>query len=183
MKIMKVLDERGTALISDPLNLMILRELVLSDYSVSELARKFHTPTLKTWRRVQKLLAAGLIELSKTAKVNNIEKKLYRAAATNYIPQQFLDAKPKDANLTEACKIFAEIQRGIVLSVSKFQDIPDGIEPIDYAIYANMLAFAQVCGDSKTQEMVSELRQKLSEFEATVSAKPGAHWIMESPRR
>ncbi|MDG7026546.1 MAG: winged helix-turn-helix transcriptional regulator [Nitrososphaerota archaeon] len=170
-----MLDERGTALISDPLNLRILRELVFSDYSVSELSRKFRTPTLKIWRRVQKLLAAGLIELSKTAKVNNIEKKLYRAVATNYIPQQFLEAKPKDVNLAEAYKIFVEIQKGIMLSVSKLQDIPDGTEPIDYAIYANMLAFAQVCGDSKTQEMVSELKQRLSEFEATVSSKPGAH--------
>jgi len=62
---------------------------------------------------MQRLLAANLVELSRTEKVGNIEKKLYRATATSYVPQKFLEFKPKDANLQEAFEIYSEIQKKI----------------------------------------------------------------------
>ena len=40
MKLIKVLDQEGTNLVSDPTNQTILRELVTAEQSVSELAKK-----------------------------------------------------------------------------------------------------------------------------------------------
>jgi hypothetical protein len=60
MKLMKVLDQEGTNLLSDPTNQAILRELVTSERSISELAAQFNLPILNLWRRMQKLLKANM---------------------------------------------------------------------------------------------------------------------------
>ena len=93
---MKMLDQEGTNLLSGPTNQTILRELVTSERSISELAAQFNLPTLNLWRRMQKLLKANMVELTRTQKVGNLEKKLYRATATWFAPQQYFTFTPKD---------------------------------------------------------------------------------------
>jgi len=78
MKLVKIVDQKGANIVSDPLNQNILRELVSAERSASELAAKFNIPLLNLWRRMQKMEKANLIELTKTKKAGNIEKKLYR---------------------------------------------------------------------------------------------------------
>ncbi|NLF89294.1 winged helix-turn-helix transcriptional regulator [Candidatus Bathyarchaeota archaeon] len=75
MKLIRFLNQEGQNLISDPTNLTILRELVNTDLSVSDLAIKFNLPTLKVWRRIQKLEKAQLIELTGTQKNGNNSKE------------------------------------------------------------------------------------------------------------
>jgi hypothetical protein len=165
MKLIKFLDQKGTALVSDPLNLSILKNLVRSEHSISELSVKLDLPTLKLWRRMQKLLKANLVELTNTEKVGNLEKKLYRAVATNYVPQQYFDFKPKDANLQEALEIYSEIQKKLLAKFSAFGVIPEEVDPIDFAMFANMQAFAQVCSQNETQTKLAELQEKLVKFQ------------------
>ena len=63
---------------------------------------------------MQKLAKANLVEVTRTEKVGNIEKKLYRATATWFGPQQFFNFKPKDQNLTEGFEIYSKIQRELL---------------------------------------------------------------------
>lgn len=164
MKLLRVLDGPETALASDRLNQMILKELVTSEYSVTELARRLNVSTLRLWRRMQKLLAAGLVELSTTKKSGNIEKKLYRATAANYVSAQVLDYKPKNPRLSEAFEIYSQIQKSMRDLLSGTYEIPKEADPIDFAIYANMRAFAQVCGRPDVQGRISQLEKKLADY-------------------
>jgi len=59
MKLIKFLDQKGTSLVSDPLNQTILKKLVASEQSISDLSIDLKQPTLKLWRRMQRLLAAN----------------------------------------------------------------------------------------------------------------------------
>ncbi|MGB9842289.1 MAG: hypothetical protein ACPLKZ_06150 [Candidatus Bathyarchaeales archaeon] len=164
MKLVKFLDQKGTVLVSDPLNQTILKNLVMSEYSISELSAKLNLPTLKLWRRMQALLKANLVELCRTVKIGNIEKKLYRATATGYVPQQYFDFKPKDANLQEAFKIYSDIQKRIMLRLAAFGDVPKEADPVDFALFANMQAFTQTCVETATHAKLAELEKKLAEY-------------------
>lgn len=165
MKLAKILDAHGTALASDVKNQLILKELVLSEHSVTELAEKLNIPTVTLWKRMQKLLSAGMIEVSKTKRSGNLEKKLYRAMAARYIPAEFLDLKPRDKRLSEAFEIYSQIQKVGMAFISHMNEIPEGADPVDYGIYVNMRAFAQIFGTPDFQLKVSELEETLSKYE------------------
>jgi hypothetical protein len=164
MKLIKFLDSKTTTLLSDSLNQTVLENLVISEHSISELSSKLNIPTLKLWRRMQKLLKANLVELSKTEKVGNIEKKLYRATATRFIPQQYFEFKPKDTNLQGAFKIYSEIQKEMLAKILAIHEVPKNADPVDFALFATMQAFAQVCGEPTAQARLMNLEQKLAEF-------------------
>jgi len=169
MKLVKFLDQAGTRLSSDLLNQRILRELVMSEFSATGLSRRLDVPVLKLWRRIQKLETAGLIEVSSTLKSGNIEKKLYRATATNFIPQQFLEFEPKDPQLSEVFEIYSGIHKKIVAKLANSREIPKDADPVDYSIYASMKAFAEVCGEGDFAERISRVRKMLSEFKHPVA--------------
>ena len=164
MKIVKLLDQEGANLVSDPFNQIILKELVFKEQSISDLAKTLNLPTLKLWRRMQKLLKANMVELSRTEKVSNIEKKLYRATATWFTPKQYFDFQPKDHNLKAAFEIYSDIQTHLMVEASAFGDIPKDADPVDYSIFVNMQAFAQVCGKPAIQAKIIELQQRLAKF-------------------
>lgn len=166
MKLIKYLDSKATSLVSESLNQKILKALVIQEQSVSDLSKELDVPTLKIWRRMQMLLRAELVELSRTNTVGNMEQKLYRATATRYVPQQFLEFKPKDPNLQEAFEIYSEIQKKMMAMVAGYNDIP-ATYPADFALYASMQAFAKICSEPATQIKLAELIQKLSKYENT----------------
>lgn len=165
MKLVKFLDQKGTLLVSDPLNQTILKNLVTSEYSISDLALKLNIPTLKLWRKMQTLLKANMIELVRTEKIGNLEKKYYRAIATGFIPQQLMETKAKDKNLQEAFDLYSQIQNQMMTIISKFGDVPKDVDPIDYAMFANMYAFADVFAESTTQTRLLKLKKKLAEYQ------------------
>ncbi len=165
MKLVKALDQKSTTLLSDPINQIIVKNLVRNEQSISQLATQLDLPTLKLWRRMQKLLKANVVELSRTEKVGNIERKLYRATATRYVPQQPFNFKPKDANLQAALKIYMELQNNLMAKFSAFGEIPEDVDPVDFAVFASMKAFTQVYNEPETPAKLDELSRKLSIFD------------------
>lgn len=164
MKLVKFLDQEGQHLISDATNLTILRELVTTALSVSDLAQKLNLPTLNIWRRMQKLEKAKLIELTGTQKVGNLEKKLYRSTATYFAPKQYFNFTPKDPSLTEAFAIYNNIQNTMMNKAAAYGDIPKDADPVDFSFFVNMLVFADVCGEPDMQDKIVELKNKLAKF-------------------
>lgn len=164
MKLVKLLDQEGNTLVSDPFNQSILKELVNKEQSISELAEKLEMPTLKLWRRMQKLLKAELVELVAVEKVGNLEKKLYRSTATWFASKQFFDFQPKNPDLKAAFEIYSGIQKSLMQELAGFREVPKTADPIDYAVYANMQAFAQVCGKPEIQAKIVELQTRLQNF-------------------
>jgi DNA-binding Lrp family transcriptional regulator len=164
MKLVKLLDQEGATLVSDVINQNILRILVSSERSVSELSKTLNIPTLKLWRRIQKLRQANLIELTRTQKVGNLEKKLYRATATQYVPYQYFNYQPKDPNLEAAYKIYAEIQKQMMTATAAFGDVPNDTDPIDYTLFVQMQTFTQICGKPEIQTKIANLEQQLTKF-------------------
>ncbi|MGH9920420.1 MAG: winged helix-turn-helix domain-containing protein [Nitrososphaerales archaeon] len=154
-----------TALVSDMKNQLMMKELVVSEYSVTELANKLNIPTVTLWKRMQRLLSAGMIEVSRIRKSGNLETKLYRATAARYIPAELLDIKPRNKRLSEAFEVYSEIQKIGMTLLSLMNQIPEGVNPVDYGIYANMKAFIQVFGMPDFQRKISELEEKLSKYE------------------
>ena len=175
MKLVKILDAKGTVLISDALNQMILQKLVTSQYSITELSRSLNVPVLKLWRRMQQLMKAKLVEVSGMERVGNLEKKLYRAVALRYeIPQHFFEPKLNDPNIQEAFGVYAKIQNEMMTILSAFDDcMPKEGDPTDFAIYAQMQAFVQIFEKSSTQEKIQVMKLKLSNFtKETMSQEP-----------
>jgi len=164
MKLISFLDQEGQNLISDPTNLTLLRELVNNDLSVSDLSAKFNLPTLKVWRRMQKLEKAQLIELTRTQKNGNIVKKLYRSTAAYFTPKQYFNFTPKDPNLTEAFAIYNSIQSKMMRKAAAYGDIPKGTDPVDFSFFVNMMVFADVCGEPDVQAKIVELKDKLVRY-------------------
>lgn len=175
MKLLRILDARGTILLYDLHNQMILKELVESECSVTELARKLNIPMVTIWKRMQKLLAANLVELSRTKRSGNLEKKMYRATAARYVPAQLLDFKPKDRRLFEASEIYSQIQNMGVKLLTQSYEIPGGVNPSEYALYAGLRAFVQVSRMPDFERRVAELEEKLYEYKpGTLNPRQGA---------
>ena len=120
--------------------------------------------TLSSGEGYKKLDKANLVEVTRTKKVGNIEKKLYRATATWFGPQQFFNFKPKDQNLTEGFEIYTEIQRKILNNVLAYKEVPKNADPVDFSLYAHMNAFANVWIEPENQAKLLTLKQKLEEF-------------------
>ncbi len=164
MKLMKIVNKEGADLINDPTNQIILRELVDNERSTSELAAKFNLPLLKLWRRMQKLQKAQLIELTSTKKVGNLEKKLYRATAAWFAPEQFFSLKTHNPLLQDAFNVYSEIQNLMLAEMAAFTEIPKNAVPMDYSLFANMYAFIVVSTKPATQAKILELKEKLAKF-------------------
>ncbi len=168
MKLVRLLDREGETLVSDPVNQVILRELVTNEHSVSDLAKQLSLPTLKLWRRMQKLQKACLVEQTGTEKIGNLEKKLYRSTAAWFAPQQYFNFKPKDPNLNDAFEIYSDIQKSMMAKLSAYNEIPRNSDPVDFSLFVNMLVFADVCARPAVQEKILELKEKLSRFNSQV---------------
>ncbi len=164
MKLVRVLDGDETVLVSEVKNQLILKELVFSEYSVRELARKVRIPEVTLWKHLQKLLAAGLVEVSQVKKVGNLEKKLYRSTAANFIPAQFMSARPKNPSLLDAFEIYSQIQQMSLALQARNFEIPGGVDPVDYAFYTGWKVFVEVNRDPEFHRRVAELEEKLSEY-------------------
>jgi len=164
MKLIKMLDQQSANLVTDAINQIILKELVNQQQSISDLAGKLDIPTLKLWRRIQKLQKAGLVEQTGAEKKNNLEIKLYRSTATYFAPQQFFNFKPKDPDLKAAFEIYSEIQGTMMAKTAAYNDIPKDADPTDYSIYVNMQIFANVCGKPEIQAKIAELQERLTKY-------------------
>lgn len=160
-----VLDQKGTLLLSDILNQCIIRELVISPYSSTELSRKLRMPAVKMWRRLSKLLAAKVIEQIKVDHVGNLEKKVYRATALRYIPQDLLHFEPKNKSLQEAFRSYAAIQQESMKDLAVSNEIPESssIDPIDYGVYSDLRGFCRVMLAPQTQAMIQRLDKQLAD--------------------
>jgi DNA-binding Lrp family transcriptional regulator len=171
MKLVKVLDQKSTPLAMDPLNQVILRELVTTESAISDLAAKLNLSTLNVWRRMQKLQKADLVEQTATQKVGNIEKKFYRSTAAWFAPQQLFNYKPKDPSLNEAFEIYTNIQSSMMAILATYNDVPKNADPVDYSLFMNMQVFAQICGKPEVQAKIVELKEKLARFNQQSGAK------------
>ena len=132
MKMIKILDAKGMVLISDALNQMILEKLVKSQCSVTQLSRELNIPTLKIWRRIERLQKSRLVEVTSFNKIGNLEQKLYRATALRYeLPSQFSEPKLNNPNLMEAFKIYTKIQNEMMNALAAFDDkVPKEGDPV-----------------------------------------------------
>jgi len=169
MKLTLLLDARGTALASDVKNQLMLKELVSSEYSVTELAKRLNIPTVTVWKRMQKLLSAGMVEITKTRRSGNLEKRMYRATAARYVPAELLDLRPRDRRLSEAFEVYSQLQKMGMAHLARMNEIPEGADPVDYGLYVSMSAFAQVFGTPDFRQRLSELEERLSEYEGATA--------------
>jgi hypothetical protein len=174
MKLIKMLDPQSAILITDVINQLILKELVNQPQSVSDLTLKLNLPTLKLWRRIQKLQKADLIEQTGTQKKGNLEKKLYRSTAAYFAPQQFLTFKPKNPELKTAFEIYSEIQNSMMAKIAAYNEVPQDADPVDYSLYVNMAVFADICGRPAVQARIVELESQLAKFKEQGGYKPGS---------
>ena len=166
MKLLKVLDAKSAVLVSDALNQIILQKLVMAPQSISDLSRQLNIPTLKLWRRIQRLQKAKLVELAGVEKVGNLEKKLYRATALKYdLPSQFFAPKLSDSNLMATFDKYSGIQNEMNMVLSKFESqIPSEGDPTNFAIYSYMQAFVEVIQKASTQTSLDEMKHLLANY-------------------
>ena len=166
MKMLKILDAKETVIVADALNQLILQKLAMSPYSITGLSKEINIPALKLWRRIQRLMKARLVEVSRVEKVGNLEKKLYRATALRYdVSQKFFGPKISDSDLGAAFEIYAKIQSNMNEILTEFDDqIPTIQDPTDFAIYALMQAFVQTFEKPTTKQSIDAMKEKLTNF-------------------
>lgn len=165
MKRLHVLEEGHSELFDDPLNVKVIKELVFADRSVAELARKFDVPMVKMWRRVGKLVKAGILEQTGSKKIRNLESRVYRAKALRYVSRKDLTFEPREKTVKEAYALYSDIQQDIVKMLSRFEEVPEKFDPADFAALADMHAFCQVLLHPDTRRKLVSLREKLSRVE------------------
>ncbi|MDG7002044.1 MAG: winged helix-turn-helix transcriptional regulator [Nitrososphaerota archaeon] len=165
MKRLMILDQNGSLLLSDVLNQRIVRQLVLSPYSSTELSRKLGVPAVKMWRRIAKLLEAKIVEPYEVEHVGNLEKKIYRATALRYIPLEFLNFEPKSKELKDAYKLYLEITNESLKRTLSSNEIPQSMsfDVVDYGVYTDLKNFCHVMLDPKTQSTLRRLDKQLAE--------------------
>jgi DNA-binding Lrp family transcriptional regulator len=165
MKRLMMLDQRGTILLSDILNQRIIKELVLYPLSSTDLSRRLGMPQVKVWRRITKLVEAGIVEQRRLEHTRNFEKKFFRASALRYVPFQQLDFEPKGRLLKDAYKTYLELQQESIRNTMASNEIPKDAEnnPVEYGVYADLSEFCRIMLDPKTQPRLERLQQQLVE--------------------
>jgi hypothetical protein len=117
-------------------------------------------PPLKTWRRIQKLVEAKIVEGRTGRECGTWRRRSIARRPPNFVPGQFLDLKPNDERLGKAFKTYLEVQKELMNRLSASSDIPKGENPTDYAIYASAKSFCQLLLDptSRTRPRDSSAR-------------------------
>ncbi|BBE42123.1 hypothetical protein NAS2_0734 [Conexivisphaera calida] len=156
-----VVDRDSLKLLSDPLNMEIVRELVFSERTVGGLAESMNVPSVKIWRRVLRMQRAGLIRQTRTEKVRNLERKYYRAAAAMFVPQQMMDVEPRSGNLRRALAIYSEIQARMLRDLVR-TEVPDDAEDlIDRVISIQLRKFVDTFLSEDTADELRRIRELL----------------------
>ncbi|MEM0117286.1 MAG: winged helix-turn-helix domain-containing protein [Conexivisphaerales archaeon] len=165
MKRVLLLDEKGSRLLYDPLNIKILRILIQSEMSASEVSRKVSIPVVRGWRRLERLREAGIVEVRRIVKVGNIEKKIYGASALRYVPAELLNVFPSDPNLKSAYSLYLQLQRRMMeeqfsleMEVNRTKNL------LDLYIYTDLLAFVKVMELNETSDTLKRIRFHLEEY-------------------
>jgi len=161
MKLVMVIDEKTSALFSDHVNRAIIRELIFSERSVSGLADIMKTQIVNVWRRVAKMQEAGIIRLSRTERVGNIEKKFYRATAILFVPAQPLNFEPKNENLKQALAIYTGFQMNLYKSMMSTEIPDDADDLVDRAIYKELESFVKLTLNQETRDELEKIRELL----------------------
>ncbi|MDG6909376.1 MAG: helix-turn-helix transcriptional regulator [Nitrososphaerota archaeon] len=165
MKRLHVLEAEDAGLLDDSLNARVVRELVFADRSVAELSKKLDVPMVKMWRRIAKLTRAGVIEQTGSKRIRNLESKVYRARAPKYVSKRALDLEPRGKAVREAYALYSDIQQDISKALSRFEEVPERLDPADFAAFADMHAFCRVLLHPDTRQKLLVLREKLSRME------------------
>ncbi len=163
MKRVLVLDEKGSRLLYDPFNLKILRILIQSEMSATELSRKLGIPVVKAWRRLAKMEKQGIVELRRVVKVGNVEKRIYGASALRYIPAEILSILPSDPDLKKAYLLFLEIQRKL-LERQNTVEMSAKKNLLDFYICSDLLGFVETMQSEETLKKLKEVRYYLEEY-------------------
>ena len=106
------------------------------------------------------------MEQCEIERMGNLEKKVYRATALKYLPQQLLDFEPKSKPLREACKTYAEIQKQSMKDTAVSNEIPlqlAEIDPVDYGVYLDLKGFYRIMLDPRTIARMQRLEKQLAE--------------------
>lgn len=168
MKRIMVVDGRTSAILQDPLNQRILRQLVASELSVKKISRILDEPSLKIWRRIRSLKGKGLVEEAGVLRVRNLDVKLYRATAARYISRDSLDYEPEEVTLKQAYALFRAIQSEILDVLYRYDPVPANVNPIDFCVATDLYAYAKVMTREDTQRKLSAM---LSLLEKSVNAR------------
>ncbi len=171
MKRLHALEEGDGGLLDDPLNTRIIGELVSAERSVAELSRKFDVPMVKMWRRVAKLTKAGVVEQTGSKRIRNLESKVYRARAARYVTKK-PQSLPKGRAVREAYELYSNIQKDIASALSRFEQVPQGVDPVDFAAFTDMHAFCHVLLHPDTTKKLVELREMLTRLEGFADLAP-----------
>jgi DNA-binding Lrp family transcriptional regulator len=159
MKLVMVIDEKTSTLFSDHVNRAIIRELVFRERSVSGLADIMKMKTVNVWRRVAKMKEAGIVRLSRTERVGNLEKKLYRASAMLFVPAQPLQFEPKNENLKQALAIYTGFQINLIKSMMGTEIPDDADDLVDRAIRAELESFVKTALNKETRDELEKIRE------------------------
>jgi len=163
MKRVLVLDEKGSRLLYDPFNLKILRILIQSEMSATELSRKLGIPVVKAWRRLARMEKQGIVELRRVVKVGNLEKRIYGASALRYIPAEILSIFTSDPDLKKAYLLFLEIQRKL-LERQNTVEMSAKKNLLDFYICSDLLGFVETMQSEETLKKLKEVRYYLEEY-------------------
>lgn len=131
---------------------------------MTELSKKLGMQPVEVWRRISKLLDAGILEQCKVDHVGNLEKKAYRATALKYVPMSSIDFEPKNKDLKEAFKSYLEIQREGMKDLASSNEIPDSesIDTIECGVHSDLKSFCHVMLSEKTHAVIGRLEKQLT---------------------
>ena len=162
MQRMMVLKEEQVRLILDPINYKILELLVNEELNPTQISQRLNIPIPTVWRRLRKLEKGGLIEVVKVERLRNFRSKFYRAKAVYYSFPIALKVSPRNEKVKEVYERMTKILMEIRGRIEKYNNIPPGVDPIDYSILLDVMAnFETVLEKEKEVRELLEISKKL----------------------
>lgn len=89
--------------------------------------------------------------------MRNLEEKMYRAKAARYVPRGLFEFEPSEPAIGEAYTFYREINSKMLSILLALQDVPAGVDPLDFCVAADMLVFAKVLSEKQTHEKLKEI--------------------------
>ncbi len=141
---------------SDPLNQKMIDLLIRNEMTPLDLMKKFNKPILSVWKRVNDMENANIIKFIKQKKkIGGPILRVYRASAVIYVDEDlsFLNGSVPVMN------VWKELNGEIFKLIDENNDIPPGVDPVNYASLVFLKSLKTVISNS------NEILKKLTLME------------------
>jgi len=123
--------KKDIQIFADPVNQKIVELLIKNELTPFDLMKKLNKPILAVWKRVNDMENAGIIKfVRQKKKIGGPVLRIYRSSAVIFIDEDFSFL---NGSIIPVASVWKDLNREIFKYIDDNNEIPNGIDPINYA--------------------------------------------------